>query len=45
LKISIWQNSYFTNIFIACGGQTFSQAKQNMQSFSLTIKGFFSDAG
>ena len=30
---------------MAWGGQTFSQAKQNMQSFSLAMKGFLSDAG
>ena len=36
---------FFTNILIACGGQTFSHAKQNIQSFSRIIKGFFSDAG
>lgn len=35
----------FWKIFIACGGQTFSHAMQNMQSFSLAMNAFFSDAG
>jgi hypothetical protein len=36
---------YFcAKILIACGGQTPSQAKQNMQSGSLAINGFFADA-
>ena len=30
---------------IACGGHTFSHARQNIQSFSLAINGFFSDPG
>jgi hypothetical protein len=30
---------------MACGGQTFSHARQKMQSFSLAINAFFSDAG
>src|SRR5919205_1075760 len=35
----------FWNIFTHCGGHTFSHAMHNIQSFSLIIKGFFSDAG
>lgn len=35
--------SYFTNILMACGGHTFSHARQNIQSFSLAIKGFLSE--
>src|ERR671931_1580793 len=35
----------FWNILTHCGGHTFSHAIQNIQSFSLIIKGFFSDAG
>ncbi len=50
VQIISWPDShdlffdYFSaKIFIACGGQTPSQAKQNMQSDSRAISGFFSD--
>ena len=36
---------FFSYILIACGGQTPSQARQKIQSGSLSINGFFSDAG
>jgi hypothetical protein len=41
-EVNYWP---FWNIFTHCGGHTFSHAIQKMQSFSLIMKGFFSDAG
>src|SRR5918992_5250890 len=42
---SLQEHYPFWNIFTHCGGHTFSQAMQKMQSFSLIINGFLSDAG
>jgi hypothetical protein len=36
--------AFLWKILIACGGHTPSHAKQNMQSGSRAINGFFSDA-
>lgn len=43
--ISILTVVYFcSNILMACGGHTPSQARQNMQSGSFDMSGFFSEA-